>query len=30
MSLRIQLEAAYRVWLLPGIYTDLRKKRALI
>lgn len=30
MSLRIQLEAAYRVWLLPGVYTDLRKKRALI
>ena len=30
MSLRIQLEAAYRVWLLPGIYTDLRKKRALV
>ena len=30
MSLRIQLEAAYRVWLLPGIYTDLRNKRALV
>ena len=30
MSLRIQLEAAYRVWLLPGIYSDLRKKRALV
>jgi dolichol-phosphate mannosyltransferase len=30
MSLRIQLEAAYRVWLLPGIYADLRKKHALI
>ena len=26
MSLRIQLEAAYRVWLLPGLYTDLRKR----
>ena len=30
MSLRIQMEAAYRVWLLPGIYADLRKKRALV
>ena len=30
MSLRIQLEAAYRVWLLPGVYADLRKKRALV
>ena len=30
MSLRIQLEAAYRVWLLPGIYADLRKKRPLV
>jgi len=30
MSLRIQLEAAYRVWLLPGVYTDLRRKRALV
>lgn len=30
MSLRIQIEAAYRVWLLPGIYTDLRRKRPLV
>lgn len=29
MSLRIQLEAAYRVWLLPGFYADLRRKRAI-
>ncbi len=29
MSFRIQLEAAYRVWLLPGFYTDLRNKRAV-
>lgn len=30
MSLRIQLEAAYRVWFLPGIYADLRGKRPLV
>lgn len=30
MSLRIQLEAAYRVWLLPGLYADLRRKRSLV
>ena len=30
MSLRIQLEAAYRVWLLPGTYADLRKKHPLV
>lgn len=29
MSLRIQLEAAYRVWFLPGFYKDLRGKRSL-
>lgn len=29
MSLRIQLEAAYRVWLLPGFYADLRRKHAI-
>ena len=29
MSFRIQVEAAYRTWLLPGLYTDLRKKRSL-
>jgi dolichol-phosphate mannosyltransferase len=28
MSLRIQLEAAYRTWTLPGRYTDLRRQRA--
>ncbi len=26
MSFRIQLEAALRVWQLPGMYTDLRKR----
>ncbi len=30
MSMRIQLEAAYRTWLLPGLYTDLRRKRSLL
>lgn len=30
MSLRIQLEAAYRVWFLPGLYTDLRRKHPLV
>lgn len=30
MSFRIQIEAAYRVWLLPGFYTDLRRKRSLV
>jgi len=29
MSFRIQIEAAFRVWLLPGFYTDLRRKRSL-
>lgn len=29
MSLRIQIEAAYRVWFLPGRYADLRRKRLL-
>jgi len=29
MSLRIQAEAALRVWQLPGMYTDLRKKVSL-
>ncbi len=29
MSLRIQIEAAYRTWLLPGLYADLRNKRSL-
>lgn len=29
MSFRIQIEAALRVWLLPGFYTDLRRKRSL-
>jgi dolichol-phosphate mannosyltransferase len=29
MSFRIQVEAAFRVWLLPGFYTDLRRKRSL-
>lgn len=26
MSFRIQIEAAYRTWLLPGFYKDLRRK----
>ena len=29
MSLRIQLEAAYRTWLLLGLYTDLKNKRTI-
>jgi len=29
MSFRIQVEAAFRVWLLPGFYRDLRRKRSL-
>ncbi len=29
MSFRIQIEAAYRVWLLPSFYTDLRRTRSL-
>ncbi len=29
MSLRIQLEAAYRTWLLIGLYNDLRNKRSI-
>ncbi len=29
MSFRIQVEAAFRVWLLPGFYTDLRRKRSI-
>ncbi len=29
MNFRIQLEAALRVWQLPGIYHDLEKKIAL-
>ena len=29
MSLRIQLEAAYRTWVLLGLYNDLRDKRAI-
>jgi len=29
MSFRIQIEAAFRVWLLPSFYSDLRKKRSL-
>lgn len=29
MSLRIQLEAAVRVWQLPGMYHDLKKNRIL-
>lgn len=30
MSLRIQVEAAFRVWQLPGMYRDLRKKTSLL
>lgn len=30
MSLRIQIEAALRVWQLPGMYRDLRKKTSLL
>lgn len=29
MNLRIQIEAAYRVWLLPGQYADLRRRTRL-
>ena len=29
MSLRIQLEAAYRTWLLLGFYNDLKNKRSI-
>ncbi len=29
MSLRIQLEAAYRTWILLGLYTDLKNKRTI-
>ena len=29
MSFRIQIEAAYRTWVLLGLYTDLKQKRAL-
>lgn len=29
MSFRIQLEAAYRTWLLLGLYTDLKNKRTM-
>ncbi len=29
MSLRIQLEAAYRTWLLLGFYNDLKLKRSI-
>lgn len=29
MSFRIQMEAAYRTWLLLGLYTDLKNKRTM-
>ena len=29
MSFRIQIEAALRVWLLPGMYRDIQKKVTL-